>query len=51
MELLIHFGVRVLEALFVVGWIGSALVLLLSGVEDARIIFEEDAPAEQGKQE
>jgi len=46
MDVLIHAGVRVLEVLFVVGWAGSALVLLLSGVEDIRIIFDKDKPAD-----
>lgn len=51
MDVLIHTGVRVLEGLFVVGWAGSVLVLLLSGVEDIRIIFEKDKPADRGPQE
>ncbi len=51
MDLLIHTGVRVLEGLFVVGWAGSLLVLLLSSVEDIRIFFEKDKPADRGPQE
>jgi hypothetical protein len=51
MDLLIHTGVRVLEGLFVVGWTGSLLVLLLSSVEDIRIFVEKEKPAERGPQE
>jgi hypothetical protein len=51
MEVLIHSCVRILEALFVVGWAASFLVLLLSGVEDLCVIFEKDKPADQGPQE
>lgn len=51
MDALIHTGVRVLEVLFVVGWAGSLLVLLLSGVEDIRIIFEKDEPVDRSPQE
>jgi hypothetical protein len=45
MEILIFTGIRVLEALFVIGWVGSLLVLLLSGIEDTRMLFEQDEPA------
>ena len=51
MDVLIHSGVRILEGLFVVGWAGSVLVLLLSGVEDIRIIFEKEKPVDRGPQE
>ena len=51
MDVLIHTGVRVLEVLFVVGWAGSLLVLLLSGVEDVRIIFDKDKPVDGSPQE
>jgi hypothetical protein len=50
MDVLIHSGVRILEALFVVGWAGSLLVLLLSSVEDIRIFVEKDKPADRGPQ-
>ena len=31
--------VRILEAMFVVGAIGSAVVLVLSGIEDLKLLF------------
>jgi hypothetical protein len=31
--------VRILEAMFVVGAIGSVVVLLLSGIEDLKLLF------------
>jgi hypothetical protein len=31
--------VRILEAMFVAGAIGSAVVLLLSGIEDLKLLF------------
>lgn len=51
MDILIHAGVRVLEALFVIGWAGSALVLLLSGIEDIHMLFEKDEPAQESPKE
>lgn len=36
--------VRILEALFAVGMIGSALVILLTTIEDVHVMFEKDAP-------
>jgi hypothetical protein len=47
MEILVFTGIRVLEILFVIGWIGSLLVLLLSGIEDTRMLLEKDEPAPQ----
>jgi len=46
MNPILLFGIRLLEALFIVGWIGSALVLVLSGIEDAETIFGGDAEGE-----
>ncbi len=46
MNPILLFGIRLLEALFIVGWIGSALVLVLSGIEDAQTIFGEDDEGE-----
>ena len=37
---LVTFGIEFLEALFVVGMVGSALVIVLSGVEDVETMFE-----------
>jgi hypothetical protein len=49
MEILVFTGIRALEAMFVIGWIGSLLVLLLSGIEDARMLFEKDEAAPQAE--
>ncbi len=35
--------IRVLEALFAVGVVGSALVIILSSIEDARTLTNRDA--------
>ncbi len=35
----VRFLLDLLEALFVIGAIGSALVLILSGIEDTRTVF------------
>ena len=45
MDAVVTFFIRLLEVLFVVGWIGSFLVILLSGVEDMETVFEHDPPA------
>ena len=42
MEFLMATGIRILEFLFFAGWIGSLLVILLSGVEDVETIFSKD---------
>ena len=42
--LLITIGVRFLETLFIVGMLGSLVVILWSGVEDVQSIFEPDEP-------
>ncbi len=47
--MLVGVGIRVLEAMFLAGWAGSVLVLLLSGIEDAATIFEKDEPAPSPK--
>jgi len=40
MDLLIRFGIIVVEAMFVIGAIGSAAVILWVGVEDFRILLK-----------
>ena len=40
MHSLIVFGVRLLEVLFAVGQAGSALVLVMTGIEDLQTILE-----------
>jgi len=44
MMFLVTVGIRVLEFMFFVGWIGSLLVILLSGIEDLETVFEKDEP-------
>ena len=44
MRLLVTIGIRLLEAIFVFGIVGSALVVLLAGVEDLREVFQKDKP-------
>lgn len=42
MSEIIKIGVRSLEVLFFAGWVGSLIVLLLSGFEDVRTALEEE---------
>lgn len=42
MGLLATFGLRVLEAMFVLGWLGSMVVLVLTGIEDVETLVEVD---------
>ena len=44
MNLLMTIGIRILEAMFVVGWFGTVIVLLLTGVEDVETLIEKDEP-------
>jgi len=37
-------AIKILEALFVIGLLGSAVVILLSGVEDIETALEPDEP-------
>jgi hypothetical protein len=39
MDLLVVAAIRLLEGMFVVGGIGSIVVLVLSGIEDVAILF------------
>jgi hypothetical protein len=48
MRFLVTFGIRLLEAIFAFGIIGSALVVLLAGVEDIREIFQKDETQHDG---
>lgn len=45
MDLLFTILIRILEAIFVVGWIGTLIVLLLTGIEDLETILKHDQPA------
>jgi hypothetical protein len=42
MEALVTLAIRVLEGMFVAGAVGSALVLILSGIEDIGTLFGAD---------
>ncbi len=42
MRSLVIFGIKVLEIAFVAGIIGSAVVIILTAVEDLRTIFSKD---------
>lgn len=44
MEELVRALIDVLEVVFAIGMVGSAIVLLLSGIEDTRTVLEEDEP-------
>ena len=44
MRFLVIAGIRLLEAIFAFGIIGSALVIILTGVEDVREVFKKDKP-------
>ena len=37
---LVNIGIQILEGLFLVGMAGSALVIVLSGVEDVETMFD-----------
>ena len=42
MNLLIAILIRVIEAMFVAGVLGSAIVVLLTSIEDVRMLFEKE---------
>jgi hypothetical protein len=48
MGLLDMLGVRLLETIFVLGSIGSVIVLLLTTIEDVETLMESDKPAPTG---
>jgi hypothetical protein len=39
---IVHAGMVLLETLFFVGWFGSMIVVIISGVEDLETIFQKD---------
>jgi hypothetical protein len=45
MTTLLHFVFRFLEVCFMVGLIGSLLVICITTVEDLKVLFEKDVPA------
>ncbi len=42
MQSIIHDGITFLEALFLIGWAGSLVVVVISGIEDLHTIFQKD---------
>jgi len=48
MRSVINIGIWVLEAIFVCGILGSALVVILAGVEDVREVLKKDEPRTDG---
>jgi hypothetical protein len=47
MNPVVAISVRILEVLFFVGWIGSAVVILLAGIEDMHTVLKGHEPEEQ----
>jgi hypothetical protein len=45
MNLVVSFLIRVIEAMFVAGILGSAIVVLLTSIEDFKMLFEKEPPA------
>ena len=44
MNILVAILIRVVEVMFVVGVAGSAIVVVLTSVEDFRMLFEKETP-------
>ncbi len=42
MHSIIHAGMEVLETLFLVGWAGSLVVVVISGIEDVITVLKKD---------
>ena len=45
MNLLTAILIRIIEVMFVAGVIGSAIVVLLTSVEDFKMLFEKESPS------
>ncbi len=45
MDFILTALIRLLEGMFVAGWAGTAIVLLLTGIEDLETILRRDQPA------
>ena len=45
MNLLVSILIRIIEVMFVAGVIGSAIVVLLTSVEDFKMLFEKETPS------
>jgi hypothetical protein len=44
MDTLISILIRIIEVMFVAGVIGSSIVVLLTSIEDFKMLFEKEAP-------
>lgn len=42
MHTFIHDGMLILETVFLVGWVGAIVVVVISGVEDMKTVFSKD---------
>jgi hypothetical protein len=51
MHRLVILGIRTLELLFLVGAVGSFVVILLTSIEDLREVFASDTPSEAAEQQ
>lgn len=47
MHSVVHTFMLVLEGLFIAGWVGSIVVVLISGVEDLKTVFTRDEGIEK----
>ncbi len=45
MHTLVHSGMLFLEGIFIIGWVGAIVVVVISGVEDLKTVFSKaDSP-------
>jgi hypothetical protein len=49
MASLAHAGMVVLEGIFFLGLLGSALVIVLTSLEDVKVLFEKDSASRQAQ--
>lgn len=49
MNTLVSFLIRIIEAMFVIGVLGSSIVVFLTSVEDFRMLFEKETPFSASK--
>jgi hypothetical protein len=45
MNLFVSILIRIIEVMFVAGVVGSAIVVLLTSVEDFKMLFEKESPS------
>ena len=46
MNVLAILGIRILEVMFAAGWLGTLIVLMLTGIEDVETLLEKDEPGQ-----